>query len=254
MRPNHTKVRLQAGETALGCFLRYPDATLVEVVGYQPWDFVVFDGEHGTLEPAACEHMVRAAELRNVTSIVRVPTNQAPAILRLLDTGAQGAQVPWINTAAEAEAAVQAIKYHPRGVRGLAGVRASDYGLAGTLAEYTDRANRETLVVLQVETVTAVTEIEQIVTVPDVDVIFIGPTDLSHSLGHPGQPQHPDVQAAMQRVIDAVLARPGLALGTMVTSVTAAREWRTRGARYLTIHLDALAGPAMRAYLDAVRA
>jgi hypothetical protein len=152
VRPNHTKARLQAGETALGCFLRYPDATLVEVVGYQPWDFVVFDGEHGTLEPAACEHMVRAAELRDVTSIVRVPTNQAPAILRLLDTGAQGAQVPWINTAPEAEAAVRAIKYHPRGVRGLAGVRASDYGLAGTLAEYTDRANRETLVVLQVET------------------------------------------------------------------------------------------------------
>lgn len=103
--------------------MRYPDAGLVEVLGYQPWDFIVFDGEHGTLEPRDCEHMVRVAELCGVTPIIRVTTNLPPTILRFMDTGAQGLHVPWVNSAAEAEAVVRSVKYHPRGIRGLTGVR-----------------------------------------------------------------------------------------------------------------------------------
>ena len=102
MQTNSTKAKLQAGEMVLGCFVRYPDASLIEVLGYLGWDFLVFDGEHGTLEPRDCENLVRAAELRGVTPIVRVTTNLAPIILRYLDTGAQGALVPWINSAEEA--------------------------------------------------------------------------------------------------------------------------------------------------------
>ena len=103
MRTNTTKAKLKAGETVFGCFLRYSDPTLVEVIGYQDWDFLVFDGEHGTIEPRDCENMVRAAELRNVTPIVRVTTNLSPIILRFMDTGAQGLHIPWVNSAAEAE-------------------------------------------------------------------------------------------------------------------------------------------------------
>ena len=103
MQTNTTKAKLHAGEMVLGCFVRYPDASLIEVLGYLGWDFLVFDGEHGTMEPRDCENMVRAAELRGVTPIVRVTTNLAPIILRYLDTGAQGALVPWINSAEEAE-------------------------------------------------------------------------------------------------------------------------------------------------------
>src|SRR5258707_432985 len=121
LQNNKTKAKLQAGEAVFGCFTRYPNATLVEVMGYQPWDFIVFGGKQGTLHPADCENMVRAAELRGVTPIVRVTTNNAPIILRLMDTGAQGLHVPWVNTAAEAEQAVQSVKYNPRGMRGLAG-------------------------------------------------------------------------------------------------------------------------------------
>ena len=156
MRSNAVKAKLKSGETVWGCFVRYPDAGLVEVLGYQPWDFIVFDGEHGLLEPRDCEHMVRAAELREVTPIVRVPTNQPHHILRLMDTGAQGCHVPWVNSASEADAAVRSVKYHPRGQRGLAGVRAADYGQAGSLADYTQRANAETLVVVHIETAEAV--------------------------------------------------------------------------------------------------
>ena len=90
MRSNVTKAKLSAGETVLGCFFRYRDASLVEVLGYQGWDFLLFDTEHSALEPRDCENLVRASELRGVTPLVRVTTNQPYVILRFLDIGAQG--------------------------------------------------------------------------------------------------------------------------------------------------------------------
>lgn len=252
MRTNTTKAKLKAGETVFGCFVRYPDASLVEVLGYQGWDFIVFDGEHGTLEPRDCENMVRAAELRDVTPIVRVTTNLPPIILRLMDSGAQGLHIPWVNSAVEAEAAVRAVKYYPRGIRGLAGIRAADYAQAIPFSEYVQQANRETLVVIHIETAEAVERLPEIVAVDDVDVIFIGPTDLSHSLGVPGQPQHPTVQAAMQRIVE-VVADSKAALGIMVGNAPAAQQWRERGARYIAIGLESILSPAAREYLRAVR-
>jgi 4-hydroxy-2-oxoheptanedioate aldolase len=251
MHINKTKAKLKAGETVFGCFVRYPDASLVEVAGYQPWDFLVFDGEHGTLEPHDCEQMVRAAELRGVTPIVRVTTNQQPVILRFMDTGAQGLHVPWINSPADAEAAVRSVKYIPRGQRGLASMRAADFGQTMPLADYVQQANEETLVVLQVETKEAVERLPEIVAVQDVDVIFIGPTDLSTSYGFPGQIQHPVVMEAMQKIVDTV-ATSNAALGIMVSTAEAARQWRERGARYITTTLESLLVPAMRSYLRAV--
>ena len=252
MQTNTTKAKLKRSEAVYGCFVRYPDATLIEVLGYQNWDFLVFDGEHGTIEPRDCEHMVRAAELRGVTPIVRATTNSAPIILRYMDSGAQGLHVPWVNSGTEAEAVVQAVKYQPRGVRGLAGIRAADYGQRGSLAEYTAQANAETLTVIHIETAEAVERLPEIVAVDGIDVIFIGPTDLSHSYGAPGNPQHPAVQAAMQRIVDAVTASDK-ALGIMVANAEGAREWQTRGARYITIGLESLLAPAVRGYLGQVR-
>ncbi len=253
MKTNATKAKLKAGETVFGCFVRYPDATLVEVLGFQGWDFLVFDGEHGVIEPRDCEHLVRAAELRGVTPIVRVTTNQPPVILRFMDSGAQGLHVPWVNTSQEAEAAVRAVKYRPRGSRGLASVRAADYGQAAALGDYVQQANAETLVVIHVETAQAVEQLPQIAAVDGVDVIFIGPTDLSHSLGVPGQPQHPTVQATMQRIAETVLPSRA-ALGLMVGNAAAARQWRERGARYIAVGLESVLSPAARAYLETVRA
>jgi 4-hydroxy-2-oxoheptanedioate aldolase len=252
MRTNTAKAKLKAGETVYGCFVRYPDAGLVEVMGYQPWDFLVFDGEHGVLEPRDCENLVRAADLRGMTPIVRVPTNQPATILRLMDTGALGLHVPWVNSEAEAEAAVRSVKYHPRGQRGLAGVRAADYGQAGTLGDYTQRANAETLVVIQVETAAAVKEAGAIAAVDGVDVVFIGPSDLSQSYGFPGQPQNAVVQAAMDEIVAAV-SKTSAAVGIMVPNAAAARQWHERGARYIAIGLEGILVPAAREYLKSVR-
>ena len=252
MRTNKTKAKLKSGETVFGCFVRYPDPSLTELMGYQGWDFLVFDGEHGTLEARDCENMVRAAELRDSTPIVRVTTNLPPIILRFMDTGAQGLHVPWVNTADDAEAVVRAVKYHPRGRRGLAGVRAADYAQTIPLGEYIEQANSETLIVIHIESAEAVEQLPDIVQVDGVDVIFIGPVDLSHSFGVPGQPQHPQVQKAMDRIAETV-SQSSSALGIMVTNPETSRQWRDRGARYITIGLESLLGPAGRNYLGAVR-
>lgn len=252
MKKNATKSKLAAGETVLGCFVRYPDAALVEVLAYQPWDFLVFDAEHGIIEARDVENMVRAAELHAVTPVVRVTTNQPPILLRFLDTGAQGVQVPWVSSGEEAENAVRAVKYHPRGIRGLAGVRASDYGQRGTLDNYVQFANNETLIVLQIETMQAVKRLAEILEVSDVDVFFVGPNDLSQSFGMPGRPQHAEVQAVITQIADAVM-RANKNFGIMVPNLETALEWKKRGARYITISLENLLSPALRDYLTALR-
>jgi 4-hydroxy-2-oxoheptanedioate aldolase len=252
MQTNQVKARLKAGETVIGVFLRYPDAALAEVLALHGWDFIVFDGEHGTLEPRDCEHLVRAVEGRGGTPLVRVPTNQPPVILRFMDTGPLGLHVPWVNSAAEAEAAVQSVKYHPHGQRGLAGVRASGYGLTGSLGDYTQQANAETLVVIHIETMQAVEEAAAIAAIDGVDVVFVGPTDLSQSLGVPGQTQHPTVLAAIDRVIAAVAPSPA-ALGIMAPTAAALRQWQTKGFRYLTVTFDSVVNPAIREFLQTAR-
>ncbi len=254
MRTNQTKAKLKAGQTVHGCFVRYPEPSLIEMLGYYGWDFIMFDGEHSTITPRDCEQLVRAAELQNVTPLVRVTTNQPPVILRFMDTGVLGAMVPMINSVADAEAAVCALKYAPRGQRGLAGVRAAAYGQVPgfNFKTYTAEANNETLLIAQVETAAAVDALPDIVQVPDIDVIFIGPTDLSQSLGVPGELQHPAVQEMFERITTIVTASDK-ALGILVPNAEAALQWQARGARFVLVVMDALLGPACRGFLQTVR-
>jgi 2-keto-3-deoxy-L-rhamnonate aldolase RhmA len=253
VRANKTKAKLTAGKEVFGCFYRYPEPGIVEVLSYLGWDFILFDAEHGTLEPRDCENLARAAELHDVTTLVRVTTNQPHVILRYLDTGIQGAQIPMINSKVEAESAVRAVKYHPRGVRGLAGVRADDYAQRQPFKDYVVQANEETMVIAQVETGAGVERIDEIIEVPDIDVIFIGQTDLSHSLGVPGDTEHLIMQAALDRIVTAV-KQSDKALGVLVSNAQAAQAWRERGARYIVIGLESLLSSACRGYLQAIRA
>lgn len=249
---NHTKARLLEGETTAGCFLRYPVGTLAEFLALAGWDFLVMDAEHGTLQPGDVEDLSRACELHGVTPIVRVTNGEASTILRFLDAGAHGIQVPWVGTGEQAEAAVRAAKYQPLGQRGLAATRAARFGVPEPIGPYTQRANAETLVVVQVETSDGVANVEDLASVEGVDVVFIGPTDLAHSLGHVGNAAHPEVQAAMERVAGAVL-EAGKALGIFVADAVEAVKWRARGARYLTTGVEPLLKGSMTAYLQKVR-
>ena len=252
MLENLTKAKLAAGEPAFGCFVRTAEPQLIEYVGMLGWDFLVFDAEHGTLQPGAVEDLCRAIEPRGTTPMVRVTTNDAPTILRFLDTGAHGVHVPWVNSAADAERAVRSVKYTPRGIRGLAGSRASEWGLREPIGDYVQRANRETLVVIQIETQDAVDAIDEYLAIDGIDVLFLGPTDLSQSLGYPGDLRHPDVLAAMDRVADAVVGS-GKTLGIYAGTVDMTKEWLDRGARYFTTSLEPFLRDGMRAHLRDVR-
>ena len=252
MRANATKARLRAGECVYGCFVRYPDPGLAELLALQGFDFLVLDGEHGTMEPRECENMVRAAELRNVTPVVRVPANVAPVILRFMDTGAQGVHIPLATSAEDADAAVRSVKYWPRGTRGLTGVRAASYGQEEPLAEYVAQANEETLVVVQIETRDALERVPEIGAVDGVDVVFVGPTDLSHALGVPGQLSHPLVEQAFETIVRGMIDSPA-ALGVLVADADGARRWRERGARYIAVTVDSLVTRSARALLATVR-
>ena len=173
---------------------------------------------------------MRAAEAAGTTPIVRVPTNAPEEILRFLDTGAQGVLVPQVTTREDAERAVRAARYHPLGQRGLAGTRAADYGLGGSLGPYAQEANETILVQALIEDVRAIDNLPAILAVEGLDIIAIGPSDLSQSLGHPGERNHPAVREAIAEII-----RLGVAAGKVVgmntpTGADAARE-RARGVR-----------------------
>ncbi len=252
MKINKTKAKLKAGESVFGCFTRYPDPALNEFVALQGWDFMVLDGEHGTLEPYDVENLVRVAELRDVTPIARVPTNQPHIILRFLDTGAQGIHVPWVNSGEEAERVMQAAKYQPRGLRGLAGIRAADYGQTVPLGEYVQEANAETLIVVHIETADAVERIDEFLAIDGLDVLFLGPTDLSQSLGIAGQRTHPDVIAAMSKVIEAAKGT-GIATGTLVSTADEGLFWQEKGLHYIATSVESLIRSNARGFLDAMR-
>jgi 4-hydroxy-2-oxoheptanedioate aldolase len=252
VRTNATKQRLRNGETVHGCFIRYADPSLAELVALQGFDFLILDGEHGAVEPRDAENMVRAAELWDVTPIVRVPANQPPVILRFLDTGAQGAQIPLIGSPEGARGAVNAVKYWPDGTRGLAGVRAAHYGQRETLGDYTARANDQTLVVVQIETREALEHVPEIARTAGVDVVFIGPTDLSQALGVPGQTTHPRVEEAYEQIIRGVEGSDAV-LGILVSDADGARAWRARGARYIAVTVDSLLVRGARSLLGALR-
>lgn len=252
MLENETKAKLAAGGTVFGCFTRYAEGNVVELIGLSGFDFVIFDGEHGTLEPRAIEDLTRAANARGITPIARVTTNQPQIILRYLDTGVHGIHVPWVNDVAQVEAAVRSAKYGPRGIRGLAGSRASDWGFGESVADYTARANRETMVIIHIETAEAVAAAADYAAVDDVDVLFIGPTDLSHSLGHPGDVSHPDVVAAMETVAEAVVPSDKV-LGIYAGTPETALRWKERGARYFATGVDGFMKKGMQDYLEHAR-
>jgi len=249
MYTNTTKQKLNNGETVYGAFFRTPDTSLVELQGYLGWDFLVLDGEHGTLQPRDIEDQCRACELRGMTPIARATTNEQSIILRFMDTGVQGALIPFVNTGADAERAVQSIKYQPRGQRGLAGIRAADFGRVGSLGEYVEKANTETLVVAQIETTEAIENLPEIIKTDGVDVIFIGPNDLANSLGHAGNIPHPEVQAAMNKIAKMVLAS-GKVLGLMIYNSEGARKWRDKGARFITVPFESVMTTAMTKFLE----
>jgi len=248
MHKNRAKEKLLGGGTIYGVFCNFYSPMIVELIGHIGFDFVLIDAEHGPAGVESCEHMVRAADSVGIPIFIRVAMNIRQNILRYLDTGAQGVQLPMVNNQAEAEAVVQAVKYPPQGRRGLAAMRAADYGLKMPLKDYTSMANQETLVVVQIETVEAMNNLNSILAIEGIDVFFIGPTDLSTSMGYAGQANHPEVQAAIEKLVHDIRAA-GKIVGTVAYNDEALAKAKERGFQYIVHNVIPMMAKSGQEYL-----
>ena len=232
------KKRLQAGETVVGPFVIIPSAPLVDTLGYAGMDFCIIDTEHGPVDMQTAMDLVIAAQGTGVAPIIRVGDNDERLILRALDIGAEGVQVPQINTIDDARRVIHSAKYAPLGERGLSiFTRAGNY-FRDAGASHTDRQNAETMVVVHIEGKRGLENLDSIMTVDGIDVLFLGPYDISQSLGMPGDVRNPVVEKALQEAAGKARAR-GRAVGSYAKDVEMGKWLIDLGVQYLSINVDA---------------
>ncbi|QLG27801.1 aldolase [Halorarum halophilum] len=228
--------RLLDGETVVGTFQLLDSAMVSEMIGIAGMDFVVYDQEHGPLTAETTLELSAAAQNRGIAPIVRVRSNEEAEIQRALDIGSAGVQVPQVETSEDARAAVEAARFDPIGSRGLSKyVRAGDYWGSET---YTDEQNEDVLLVVQVEGKRGVDNIDEILAVEGIDAVFLGPYDLSQSLGIPGQVTHERVEALMEEVCERA-AETDTAVGAYADTPEIANRWIDAGVQYVTLGVEA---------------
>lgn len=230
------KRKLSDGETVFGPFMKTSDAALVEIAGHAGFDFVILDMEHAPFTYANLQNLVMAAELSGTLPVVRAQNSSDIFISKALDIGALAVQVPHITNAAEAESSISAAKFYPAGQRGMDPfVRAASYSSVPRDTYFT-QAN-ETLVILQLEGKEAIDNLDEIMDVAGIDILFIGPYDLSQSMGVPGQVSHPSVIGHMESIVNRARER-GIVVGTFTDTLDSARMWRDAGIQYISYAVD----------------
>lgn len=237
MKKNHLKKALQDGKVVFGPFMKFTDPAAVEIMGFAGFDFVIIDAEHGPISMENAQNMIRAAESVHITPIIRVGSNDEALILRALDIGARGIEIPQINSKPDAVRAVQSVKYSPQGERGVCRyVRAANYSSMDKF-KYFESANKETMIIAHIEGVEGINNLDEILSVSGIDVIFIGPYDLSQSLGMPGQVNHPLVTEKMKEVVSKC-KESKVAAGTFADDVETAKSWVSLGVQYMAFSVD----------------
>jgi len=220
----------------LGIFSKTSDPGFVEVMGYSGMDYVILDLEHGPNIVQSVQNLIRAAQVSNILPIVRVKESCASVIGEVLDIGAGGIQVPQITTKAEAKAVIDRAKFAPQGRRGVCRfVRAAHYS-AKDRFEYFSDANKA-VIILQIEGQEGINNLDEILTVNGIDVIFIGPYDLSQSLGVAGDIDNPIVEQKMLEVIQKC-SEKNIMVGTFVDTLDNARKWKNHGVKYISYSVD----------------
>jgi 4-hydroxy-2-oxoheptanedioate aldolase len=205
MQPNRVKKILREGGLALGTYTGgIADPQIVEIIGHAGFDAAFIDMEHTSFDLRDVQLMVMAAERVGITPIVRTPGFDPAFVLRLLDMGVQGIQLPHVSDARAAREAVKAVRYAPLGERGMAGAsRATDYGRI-PLSAHMEQSNREITLSVMVEDLPAVEEIDAIASTEGIDIVAVGPSDMSRALGVSGTSNHPKLVAVVERVAAAV--------------------------------------------------
>lgn len=239
---NRVREKMLAGERTLGTFFETGSATVAECLGLAGLDYIIIDTEHGPFNPQSALEFIRAATLYGLTPFARAQEISRPAILKLLDVGAQGIVIPDVRTVAETEKIVEYGKYLPLGKRGVANTAGSgfwfeDYAQHG-LAHYFEVSNRETLLLPQCETKECLAQLEEIVRVPGIDGIYVGPFDLSTALGKPAQFDDPEIRDAI-RHIQGVCRDAGKLSFIYAADEATAREDFALGYGSVTVGMDA---------------
>jgi 2-keto-3-deoxy-L-rhamnonate aldolase RhmA len=231
------KKRLQKGEAVIGTFVSLGNPITTEIIGTAPWDWLMLDLEHGLGSEANILSQLQALSTSNISSIIRVEGYQRQRIHRVLDMGADGIMCPHIETAAESLLVTRAMRYAPEGLRGVAKmVRATNFGV--DFDEYHAKQEENLLAVIQIETAKAVDNIEEIAGNPDIDVLFIGPADLSMSLGVFGQLEHPKFLEAEAKIIMAA-KKAGKTVGFLIMNPEDYPKYYDKGIRFFACGTDA---------------
>lgn len=230
------RARVLAGEWLAGTWVATGSPVAAEIAGLAGFDWVLLDHEHGPGGEETMLHQLLAVDGTPAVPLVRIAANEAPRFKRALDAGAHGVMAPFINTAAEAQAAVAAMRYPPRGQRGVVKVsRATGHGAGWE--EYYLHAHEWLPFVAQIETPEAVAGSDAIAAVDGVDVLFVGPSDLTHNLGIRDQLDHPDFLAAQQRVV-AAAKKHGKAAGILVHNAALVARCREQGFSFVALGSD----------------
>lgn len=232
---NNLKQRLRQGDVLIGTLVSLPSAEVVEILAGTGFDWLFLDAEHGAFNPQQTQSMLQASGM--VPCLIRVPSADEVWIKKALDTGAAGIIVPQVNSAKQARDVIRFSKYSPQGKRGVGLGRAHGYGLE--FDDYLNRANDETVVVIQVENKAAIEELEAIIDVDGIDAILIGPYDLSSSLGKTGQLDHPDVVDAISKITE-VCQSAGIRLGIFGVNAESVLPYINKGFNLITAGVDTL--------------
>jgi 4-hydroxy-2-oxoheptanedioate aldolase len=220
----------------LGIFSKTTDSNFIEAAGLAGLDFIILDQEHGPVNLETLHHHIRSAQVTGMQSIVRVANNEAHNISAALDTGADGVQVPNITSYEEAIKAVNAARFYPHGMRGVCRfVRAANFGLTERETYFPESNNKQ--LILQIESKKGVESIDKILGIDEFDILFVGPYDLSQSLGVPGQIDHPDVIKLIKEIITKI-THSGKIAGTFVDTPEGLRQMRDLGFEYLAYSVD----------------
>lgn len=253
MKPTNTvKEKLAAGERVIGCFIPLASPEIVEMCALTGFDFALIDAEHGPISPETAYPMVLAAEARGMEAFARVGQADKQMVLKFLDVGVSGIMAPQVNTLEQASAAIDGTKYFPTGNRGLAGGRTFDFGMSAPLSSLVEPLNDRVLTILQFEHVDALKDLDAILALEQLDVLFVGPNDLAQSLGFPGQPGHPEVT----RVADEVVAQAraaGKKTGTVAYTMDLVNNIFERGFDMTVASANGLFANAAKAYVTGAR-
>jgi 2-keto-3-deoxy-L-rhamnonate aldolase RhmA len=238
VKPNALREKLQRGEPVYGTMIQaVPLPAIGQIMAVAGCDFIFYDMEHGPFNMETIATMVQVARLAGVTPLVRVPNDEYHLMVRPLDAGAQGIMIPRVETKAQVEQIIECTMFPPLGNRGCSVNKGHNDFASQDLWEFTEAANRETMIILQIERAKAIAEIDDLLSIPGVGGAIIGPNDLALSMGIRDEDKLGALEEPIQRVLDAALRR-NIPCGIHIANLDWLAEWQRRGMKLLCYSTD----------------